>query len=640
MDRLVSVTDPVGQVISYTYDLNGNRTTVTTPSGTTSSTYDALNRLETVTDSNGGVTSTTYDAEGNVVRTVYPNQTCTDYQYDALNRVIAVDHSSLTGSAIASFHYTLNPNGTRAQVQEQHGRHVQYQYDALKRLVEEHIVEPTGTEQIFRYTYDAVGNRLTKEVNGVVTAYSYDANDRLLTEGTATYTYDNNGNTLSHVTPNGTTTYAYDGRNHLIRAELPGNRTPFMVEYRYDHDGIRVGKTINGSESIDYLVDKNRPYAQVLEERDATSDLLVRYVYGDDLISQHRAGIQRYYQYDGLGSTRALTDASRKVTDTYTYEAYGTMIDSQGESENAYLFAGEQHDPTLEFYYLRARYLNPSIGRFATMDTFEGTRGIPLSLHKYLYTNADPVNAIDPSGNLTLNEALIAGGIIVTAAGISAGTIVETFMYSPLYPYGSGDCGPDVTARLDGTVQDIRNTYDNDWGHLDRLRACFKVYDKFDDTWGGIANAWDIMPFFFIGRGDPASAPFVFGSSVTDGTSPSCGHTVAYYGKCHNAGYLNFILWGVIHQRCGVLYPRKLALFATALWKTGTLESNYNNRRSLPEVYAAVRAGYHESGAWPLDASLYPNCCVKSSNRAPGHGPFEWVGEPIQHRSGMIQGQR
>lgn len=170
------------------------------------------------------------------------------------------------------------------------------------------------------------------------------------------------------------------------------------------------------------------------------------------------------------------------------------------------------------------------------------------------------------------------------------------------------------------------------------MDACIKVYDKFDDTWGGIKNAWDIYPLFYIGR-PRGKASGLWGSTVTDGTSPSGEHTVAYHGKCHNAGYLNFILWGVIHQRCGVLYPRKLALFAAALWKTGTI-SGYNNRRSLPEVYAAVRAGYHESGAWPLDTSLYPNCSVDPSNRAPGHGPFEWIWEPIQHRGGMTRGQR
>jgi hypothetical protein len=46
-----------------------------------------------------------------------------------------------------------------------------------------------------------------------------------------------------------------------------------------------------------------------------------------------------------------------------------------------------------------ARYLNVNTGRFQTMDTFEGSNKDPLSLHKYLYTQDNPVNVTDPSGH-------------------------------------------------------------------------------------------------------------------------------------------------------------------------------------------------------------------------------------------------
>ena len=42
--------------------------------------------------------------------------------------------------------------------------------------------------------------------------------------------------------------------------------------------------------------------------------------------------------------------------------------------------------------------MNPSGGRFWTMDSYEGTKYEPLSLHKYLYAGGDPVNKVDPSG--------------------------------------------------------------------------------------------------------------------------------------------------------------------------------------------------------------------------------------------------
>src|SRR5439155_7946852 len=70
-------------------------------------------------------------------------------------------------------------------------------------------------------------------------------------------------------------------------------------------------------------------------------------------------------------------------------------------------FAGEQWDSDLGFYYLRARYLNPGIGRFQSADSFQGNQSDPISLHRYLYADADPVNGIDPSGNMTVTEVMV-----------------------------------------------------------------------------------------------------------------------------------------------------------------------------------------------------------------------------------------
>src|ERR1022692_1485771 len=44
-------------------------------------------------------------------------------------------------------------------------------------------------------------------------------------------------------------------------------------------------------------------------------------------------------------------------------------------------------------------YLNPTTGRFWTSDTFAGRNEDPISLHKYLYCQANAVNHIDPSGH-------------------------------------------------------------------------------------------------------------------------------------------------------------------------------------------------------------------------------------------------
>ena len=66
--------------------------------------------------------------------------------------------------------------------------------------------------------------------------------------------------------------------------------------------------------------------------------------------------------------------------------------------------SGEQYDPDLGLYYLRARYYNPATGRFLSRDPEDGKPNDPQSLHKYLYASGDPVNRIDPSGRGDLIE--------------------------------------------------------------------------------------------------------------------------------------------------------------------------------------------------------------------------------------------
>lgn len=219
---------------------------------------------------------------------------------------------------------------------------------------------------------------------------TYDANDRLTSDN-----YDNNGNTT---TANGNG-YAYDFENHLA------NLNNGAVTYLYDGDGNRVAKTIGGV-TTNYLVDANNPtgYAQVVDELQ-NGVVTKSFSYGHDLISQRIVGGSlSFYQYDGHGSVRQLTDASATVADAYDYDGFGNLLYRSGITPNDHLYSGEELDPNLGFYYLRARYMNPSIGRFLTMDSFEGNRFDSQSLHKYLYANGDPVNNVDPSGNMSIGE--------------------------------------------------------------------------------------------------------------------------------------------------------------------------------------------------------------------------------------------
>lgn len=199
----------------------------------------------------------------------------------------------------------------------------------------------------------------------------------------------------------------------LVRAQV--------IRITYDHDGIRISTTVNGTDVTRYVVDKNLPYAQVLADQWTRGSLngVTRYTYGDALLSQSTSGISQYYLYDGLGSVRGLTDHAGTLIDAYTYDAYGNWLDKTGRTSNVYGYRGEQYDEALDAYYLRARYYQPETGRFLTTDPFEGFITDPLTRHRYIYGSCNPVNNLDPSGKLSMTETLAVTGIMNVLAGIS-----------------------------------------------------------------------------------------------------------------------------------------------------------------------------------------------------------------------------
>ncbi len=128
------------------------------------------------------------------------------------------------------------------------------------------------------------------------------------------------------------------------------------------------------------------------------------------------------YHGDGLGSIRALTDAAEAVTDRWRFTAFGELLEHVGSDENAYLFAGEPYDPNSGFYYNRARWMDPGVGRFLSQDPSPGSQREPASLHRYLYVADDPVNNLDPSGRQTVASqvAALSARVAVTTANMGA----------------------------------------------------------------------------------------------------------------------------------------------------------------------------------------------------------------------------
>jgi RHS repeat-associated protein len=104
-------------------------------------------------------------------------------------------------------------------------------------------------------------------------------------------------------------------------------------------------------------------------------------------------------------------DCASKSASGSCVDAFGNEIRRTGSTDVEHLYRGEAFDPNVGFYYLRARWMDPSVGRFTQQDVYMGRDMEPMTLHKYLYADADPVNGRDPSGYFTLGEISVAQNI-------------------------------------------------------------------------------------------------------------------------------------------------------------------------------------------------------------------------------------
>ncbi len=217
---------------------------------------------------------------------------------------------------------------------------------------------------------------------------TYNAANQMTNDGINTLTYDPNGN----LTSDGTNTYTWDRANRMLTA-------PNNTSYTYDGLGNRTQQTTNRVVT-NYLLDLQPGLTKVLAATTGTNtDHYIHAPRGLHAMESH-AGDWSYMAQDGLGSVRSLIDSTLGVDTTHSYDPYGNYIGTAPTT--AYFgFTGEQTDANGQLY-LRARYYDPSIGVFNSLDPFEGLVARPMSLNGYSWVEGNVPNMVDPSG-LTIN---------------------------------------------------------------------------------------------------------------------------------------------------------------------------------------------------------------------------------------------
>jgi len=382
--------------MSYAYDAASNRTSFTDPEGgVTTYAYDSLNRLQTLTQpsafSSTGNFGFSYDALSRRTQMTRPNGVTTNYTYDNLSRLLSVLHQ-VGATTLDGATYTVDNAGNRtAKTDNLTSATTNYAYDSIYQL----LSATQGTSTTESYTYDAVGNRLTAPGPA---SYHYNSSNQLTSisnqQGTniATYTYDSNGGTATKQTGS-LFQHAWDFENRLTQIMWAST---FQVRFKSDPFGRRIQKvykrTLSTISTTNYLYDGDN----LIEEVDANGSVVARYVQSqnvDEPLAMLRSSATSYYQVDGLGSITSLSNSTGSVANTYTYNSFGGATIS-GSVVNSFLFTGREFDSETGLYFYRARYYDPTIGRFLSEDPIRFAAGSNF----YAYVSNRAIQMTDPMG--------------------------------------------------------------------------------------------------------------------------------------------------------------------------------------------------------------------------------------------------
>ena len=376
-----------GGLLNYLQDNDGNRTDYL---------YDSIGQLSGIWAANYDYVSFSYDPAGHLVEKMFSSGADSRSTYNPDNSLASLTNKhGLT--TLSSHVYSYDALGNRSTQTETVGAtltNYAYGYDALNRLTQVQNGIPTQQEN---YAYDPLGNRTTKSIGATTpstTAYVYDSANQLkeIRSGSATgtllasLTYDADGN-LKNRSDTGLT-LNYDALNRLTATSQTGQ---LAQSYSYDDQGRRISKTI-GTTTTNFLYNG----ADILAEYPATWGLpSAQYTHGnriDDTLIRATATSAQYFHQDGLGSIVGVTNPAGLTDATQRFDAWGNKLASTGTAPR-YGYTGREPDETGLIFY-RARYYDPSVGRFTQRDPI-GLRG---GLNRYSYVANDPCNATDPSG--------------------------------------------------------------------------------------------------------------------------------------------------------------------------------------------------------------------------------------------------
>ncbi|MFC1758296.1 RHS repeat domain-containing protein [Planctomycetota bacterium] len=237
--------------------------------------------------------------------------------------------------------------------------------------------DQTPARNKYTFTYDAEGNltQRTEKATGNYTQYEYDHRNRL----THAADFDAADQLIGEVFN------VYDVFNRLIeRTHDPDGAGPSAAETRYTvYDGAHAWADFDGAGNV-----------------------TARYLFGtgiDQIAARWRPGEgTSWYLTDHLGSIREIIDSNGSIINSISYDSFGQILhQSNPTAGDRFAYTGREWDEALGLYYYRARFFDPTTGRFISQDPIGFAAG---DTNLYRYVGNNPLDYVDPSGNLAMTE--------------------------------------------------------------------------------------------------------------------------------------------------------------------------------------------------------------------------------------------